>query len=260
MEPSRTRLPHTGWQLLEHSRLAQWDILEFSRNPKHVSPPFPGGYWPKTPAPPNDEAWDESVAAFQRDLQEMVHLVANPRIGSVRQNTSWPGANDFAGSACCSRITMPITWASLWICAALSARGLRRSAANKRASCKYPELAVGCCTRVVGGEFESEAEAAMIRVENMSKIEAEAGNSRRDFLKGILGAGAFVLGVSMMPEQLFAESARRRRRRSISAVGESPAAAQRLFGDWHGRHGLRHRAPFGDGKRCSHVLAANCCR
>ena len=40
-------LPHTGWQLLEHSRLAQWDILEFSRNPKHVSPPFPGGYWPK---------------------------------------------------------------------------------------------------------------------------------------------------------------------------------------------------------------------
>jgi DinB superfamily len=72
-------LPHTGWQLLEHARLAQWDILEFSRNPKHVSPPFPGGYWPKTPAPVNREAWDESVAAFERDLLEMVHLVANPR-------------------------------------------------------------------------------------------------------------------------------------------------------------------------------------
>jgi len=72
-------LPHTGWQLLEHARLAQWDILEFSRNPKHVSPPFPAGYWPKTPAPGNREAWDESVAAFQRDLLEMVHLVANPR-------------------------------------------------------------------------------------------------------------------------------------------------------------------------------------
>jgi hypothetical protein len=72
-------LPHTGWQLLEHARLAQWDILEFSRNPKHVSPPFPGGYWPKTPAPANRQAWDESVAAFQRDLLEMVHLVANPR-------------------------------------------------------------------------------------------------------------------------------------------------------------------------------------
>jgi len=72
-------LPHTGWQLLEHARLAQRDILEFSRNPNHVSPPFPGGYWPKTPAPANDKAWEESVAAFQRDLEEMVHLVEDPR-------------------------------------------------------------------------------------------------------------------------------------------------------------------------------------
>jgi len=72
-------LPHTGWQLLEHVRLAQWDILEFSRNPKHVSPDFPGGYWPKTPMPPNDRAWGESVAAFQRDLQDMVRLVQNAR-------------------------------------------------------------------------------------------------------------------------------------------------------------------------------------
>jgi hypothetical protein len=71
-------LPHTGWQLLEHTRLAQRDILEFSRNPKHVSPPFPGGYWPKTPAPANDQAWNESVAAFQRDLEAMVHLVRDP--------------------------------------------------------------------------------------------------------------------------------------------------------------------------------------
>lgn len=72
-------LPHTAWQLLEHARLAQWDILEFSRNPKHVSPPFPAGYWPKTPAPAGEKEWEESVAAFQRDLQEMVHLVQNPK-------------------------------------------------------------------------------------------------------------------------------------------------------------------------------------
>jgi DinB family protein len=72
-------LPHTGWQLLEHARLAQWDILDFSRNPKHVSPAFPGGYWPKTPAPAFEKAWDESVAAFQGDLEEMVHLVRNAR-------------------------------------------------------------------------------------------------------------------------------------------------------------------------------------
>jgi hypothetical protein len=72
-------LPHTGWQLLEHTRLAQWDILEFSRNPKHVSPPFPAGYWPKTPMPADEKTWHESVAAFQRDLQDMVRLVQNPK-------------------------------------------------------------------------------------------------------------------------------------------------------------------------------------
>jgi len=72
-------LPHTGWQLLEHVRIAQWDILEFSSNPKHVSPDFPGGYWPKTPMPADEAAWQASVAAFERDLQEMVRLVQNPR-------------------------------------------------------------------------------------------------------------------------------------------------------------------------------------
>ena len=72
-------LPHTGWQLLEHARIAQWDILEFSRNARHVSPDFPDGYWPKTPAPPDDAAWNKSVKAFQRDLQEMIALVSNPR-------------------------------------------------------------------------------------------------------------------------------------------------------------------------------------
>ncbi len=72
-------LRHTGWQLLEHVRIAQWDILEFSRNPNHVSPDFPGGYWPKTPNPPTDDAWDASVKAFQRDLASMVRLVQDPK-------------------------------------------------------------------------------------------------------------------------------------------------------------------------------------
>lgn len=74
-----TGLPHTGWQLLEHARIAQWDILEFSRNPKHASPDFPGGYWPKTPMPPDEQAWEQSAEAFQRDLEEMVKLVQNSR-------------------------------------------------------------------------------------------------------------------------------------------------------------------------------------
>jgi hypothetical protein len=72
-------LPHTGWQLLEHSRIAQRDILEFSRNASHVSPDFPEGYWPKTPGPPNEEAWEDSVSEFKRDLREMIRLVENSR-------------------------------------------------------------------------------------------------------------------------------------------------------------------------------------
>ena len=77
-------LPHTAWQLLEHARITQWDILEFSRNAKHVSPDFPGGYWPKTPAPPSDAEWEKSVKTFLRDLATMVRLVKNPRSELLR--------------------------------------------------------------------------------------------------------------------------------------------------------------------------------
>jgi hypothetical protein len=70
--------PHTPWRLVEHMRIAQWDILEFSRNPKHVSPKFPEGYWPKGDAPADEAAWDRSVAAFRADLRAMQDLVANP--------------------------------------------------------------------------------------------------------------------------------------------------------------------------------------
>ncbi|HJW96469.1 MAG TPA: DinB family protein [Thermoanaerobaculia bacterium] len=66
--------PHTAWQLLEHLRLAQWDILEFTRDPKHVSPDFPQGYWPSSEAPPDDEAWNESVEGFRRDLKGLADL------------------------------------------------------------------------------------------------------------------------------------------------------------------------------------------
>jgi len=69
---------HTAWQLLEHLRLAQWDILEFSRNPKHVSPQWPDGYWPPTPAPPDDDAWEKSVRRFKADRKAMQKLVADP--------------------------------------------------------------------------------------------------------------------------------------------------------------------------------------
>ncbi|HMF78354.1 MAG TPA: DinB family protein [Bryobacteraceae bacterium] len=70
-------IPHSPWELLEHLRITQWDILEFSRNPKHVSPEWPAGYWPPSPEPPDENAWEKSAAAFRADLKAMAKLVAN---------------------------------------------------------------------------------------------------------------------------------------------------------------------------------------
>lgn len=70
---------HSAWELLEHTRLAQWDILEFSRNPKHVSPDWPSGYWPKSPAPPSAKAWEDSIKKFEADLKALEKLVASPK-------------------------------------------------------------------------------------------------------------------------------------------------------------------------------------
>src|SRR5262249_40489748 len=70
--------PYTAWQLLEHMRIAQWDILEFSRTARHVSPPWPEGYWPKEETPPARTAWSKSVRAFRADLKAMQELVADP--------------------------------------------------------------------------------------------------------------------------------------------------------------------------------------
>jgi hypothetical protein len=70
--------PHSAWQLLEHLRIAQSDILEFSRDPKHKSPDWPEGYWPHAEAPPSPSAWSQSVAAFKRDAKELGALVSDP--------------------------------------------------------------------------------------------------------------------------------------------------------------------------------------
>ena len=69
--------PHSAWELLEHLRLAQWDILEFTRDPKHVSPEFPKGYWPSSETPPDDAAWNKSVESFRRDLHAFADLIRN---------------------------------------------------------------------------------------------------------------------------------------------------------------------------------------
>jgi DinB superfamily len=71
--------PYTAWQLLEHMRIAVWDILEFSRDAKHVSPAWPEGYWPKAEKPPSDVAWNKSIASIKKDLAAMQKLVENPK-------------------------------------------------------------------------------------------------------------------------------------------------------------------------------------
>ena len=81
MERINAQIPHvdyTPWQLLEHMRLAQWDIIEFVRNPDHVSPKWPNGYWPSKTIEASKEAWEKSVNAFFTDLRSAAEMVKNP--------------------------------------------------------------------------------------------------------------------------------------------------------------------------------------
>ncbi|MGB0037101.1 MAG: DinB family protein [Candidatus Acidiferrales bacterium] len=71
--------PYSAWELLEHVRIGQWDILEFCRDAKHKSPDWPSGYWPKSAAPPNPAAWEKSVKAFEQDLEAVGKLVTDPK-------------------------------------------------------------------------------------------------------------------------------------------------------------------------------------
>ena len=87
--------PHTAWQLLEHMRIAQWDILEFIRSAKHASPEWPGGYWPRTEKPPNEAAWKKSIASIKGDLKAIEKLVADPETDLYKKIPHGTGQNIF---------------------------------------------------------------------------------------------------------------------------------------------------------------------
>ena len=70
---------HSVWELVEHIRIAQWDILEFSRDRKHKSPAWPEGYWPAKGKAPNTAQWNASVKKIRADLKGMQALVKNPK-------------------------------------------------------------------------------------------------------------------------------------------------------------------------------------
>ena len=73
-------LDHSPWQLVEHLRRAQHDILDFCRNPGYVELSFPQDYWPREPAPPSEAAWKESIAAFRRDREELKKMAEDTAV------------------------------------------------------------------------------------------------------------------------------------------------------------------------------------
>lgn len=81
-------LDHTPWQLLEHLRICQWDILEFSRFANHVSPAFPTGYWPASEAPKDEQAWQGSVDQFLADLTSLRAMVEDTSL-NLTQPFAW---------------------------------------------------------------------------------------------------------------------------------------------------------------------------
>ena len=83
-------LPYSPWELLEHLRITQRDILDFCRDPAYSEPKWPDEYWPATSEPPTAEAWDRSVSGFEEDLQEIMRLAEDATIdlfGAVPQGT-----------------------------------------------------------------------------------------------------------------------------------------------------------------------------
>ena len=78
-------LPHSAWMLLEHMRIAQWDILDFSRNSKYKAMKWPDNYWPKSAAPPSAAAWEKSIKSFQNDLAAIKKLLSDPKIDLFAQ-------------------------------------------------------------------------------------------------------------------------------------------------------------------------------
>lgn len=71
-------VPYTPWHLLEHIRITQWDILEFIRNPKHISPAWPEGYWPDQDANADPSDWNKTLQSYRADLDALEEMVRDP--------------------------------------------------------------------------------------------------------------------------------------------------------------------------------------
>ncbi|HXV86688.1 MAG TPA: DinB family protein [Gemmatimonadales bacterium] len=72
--------PHSVWELVEHLRICQWDILDYCVNPQYREGHWPDDYWPTSPAPPTPDAWDRSQADFKRDLATLKGMALDPKL------------------------------------------------------------------------------------------------------------------------------------------------------------------------------------
>jgi hypothetical protein len=84
-------VPYSSWHLLEHLRLAQWDILEFMRDPEHVSPKWPDGYWPPEDSVADEKEWKKTVDAFGADLEALMRIAQNQAIDLQAEIPHAPG-------------------------------------------------------------------------------------------------------------------------------------------------------------------------
>ncbi len=106
---------HSAWQELEHIRIALHDLLDFSTNPNYVQPNWPEDYWPKEAAPASDAAWDASVRAVKKDIEDLEKLVG------IRNRICMRRFRGDRGRRCCARCCWPasipaITWDRLCCC------------------------------------------------------------------------------------------------------------------------------------------------
>ncbi len=84
-------VPYTPWHLVEHLRIAQWDILEFMRDPDHVSPEWPKGYWPDPQDTTNPAGWQQSLDRFRADLAAVVVMVEDETLDITAELPHAPG-------------------------------------------------------------------------------------------------------------------------------------------------------------------------
>jgi hypothetical protein len=80
MNTNPPHVPYTPWHVIEHLRITQWDILEFIRNPEHISPDWPEGYWPPKDAKADAATWDQTIASFLADLQALREMATDPSV------------------------------------------------------------------------------------------------------------------------------------------------------------------------------------